>query len=702
MICWAALAVLTGLSIALRIWLNRRVLAPSILTDELTYSQLAENIANGAIDLRSGYGIIYPALLAPAWAFADYGTTAYTYMQTTNAIVISLVAIPVFLWARRVMRPWFALLAVAMTLAMPSLAYSGLIMTENAFLPVFVVACLAIAYMVERPTVWSQIMMFVTLAVAYETRAQATILLIALPAVILLSVVSGARADRALSAREISRRLAVFWPLGVGVVIAVVFAAIRAGTSSWRPADLLQAYSSTTTAQYDAGVITRWVVYHAGEATFAVGVLPVAALLVLSGLWLRNRLETPAARAFVATAVIVIPLVLIQVAAFTSAFSQRVSERNMMCIFPLLMIALALWLDRGLPRPRRITAIAVAITAALVALLPFGFLYQTSPSTETWAVLLPAETIVRLPRGAEDVQTVIMITLAMILLIFGIVRTRIAIVLVPLLVLGYFAFSESSVVRALERTSTAYRAAPSVGLDADWLDRSIPVGEQVGFVTGSTLGSNDDQLILWQTGFFNRTPLTVIPWGANMSVNSATGALAAADGSPLVLPRYVILPASYQLVGRTLNDRGVFILQEPAKPYRLAHSSQGIYADGWTGPSATIDVYDVSTPAPLTLKVNLNRFYVYTPDSAAKVTVRVGRLVTLTDGSVGIASVETSRTWEAHNGTETNFELPIPAPPIRIEIIVDPPFSPADFGLGDARQLGVRVGISHNGSVISR
>ncbi len=44
---WIALAVLIVGSILVRVWLNQRIDAPTILTDELTYSQLAENIANG-------------------------------------------------------------------------------------------------------------------------------------------------------------------------------------------------------------------------------------------------------------------------------------------------------------------------------------------------------------------------------------------------------------------------------------------------------------------------------------------------------------------------------------------------------------------------------------------------------------------------------------------------------------------------------
>ena len=54
-------------------------------------------------------------------------------------------AIPLFLWARKLVAPVFALVAVALTLLMPAFIYTGMLMTENAFLPAFVLAAFAIA-----------------------------------------------------------------------------------------------------------------------------------------------------------------------------------------------------------------------------------------------------------------------------------------------------------------------------------------------------------------------------------------------------------------------------------------------------------------------------------------------------------------------------------------------------------------------------
>ena len=569
---WIALAVLTVGSILVRVWLNQRIEAPTILTDELTYSQLAENIADGSFSLSTGYGLVYPLLLAPAWALADFGTTAYIYMQTTNAIVVSLVAIPVFLWAKRMMRPWYALLAAALTLAMPSMAYSGMIMTDNAFLTVFVLACFAIAVAAERPTILNQAFVVAALLLAMGTRAQAVVLFASLPIIFLLTILMEERATNSFSLAGLGRRALRFWPLatlaGVGLVVVVA----RTALTSWKLSDLLQAYGAVTTGQYDAMTVARYAVWHAGDTALAVGVIPVAAVLVMVGLAILNRSQSAAERAYLSTALVASVLVIIQVAMFTSWFSQRVSERNMYCIFPLIFIGMALWLSRALPRPRRVAGIAAAIAGGLVFVIPFGYLYQRAPSTETWAIVLPEFLTRHLTGGGDDVMILIAVGVAIALFVFGIVKPRLALYLAPVLLIAYFVVSQTVILHTLHKVSADYRNAPSLGADADWLDRALPNGGDVLFFTDSSIDPNTGQVILWETGFFNKTQFTSAPWGTNVKFDETTGALTQTDGSTLILPKYIITPAANQLVGSVISDRGAYVLLEPDKPYRLART----------------------------------------------------------------------------------------------------------------------------------
>ena len=122
---------------------------------------------------------------------------------------------------------------------------------------------------------------------------------------------------------------------------------------------------------------------HFAELPIVVGVLPVCALLLLLVLALgRGGTRNEAERAFLAVATAAVPLVVVEAAAFASRFSIRVEERYMFFVAPLLFLALVLWLDRGLPRPRLLT-VAVAVVAPLLFLRCRSEPCSTSRSTPT-------------------------------------------------------------------------------------------------------------------------------------------------------------------------------------------------------------------------------------------------------------------------------------------------------------------------------
>ena len=74
-------------------------------------------------------------------------------------------------------------------------------------------------------------------------------------------------------------------------------------------------------------------------------------------------------------------------------------------------------------------------------------------------------------------------------------------------------------------------------------------------------------------------------------------------------------------------------------------------------------------------------------------TINIGPLANL-DGQPGISPVTSSRTWTVRSGTARSFTLPTPNAPYRLEIHVNPTFSPANYGQPDIRQLGAQVQVS--------
>jgi 4-amino-4-deoxy-L-arabinose transferase-like glycosyltransferase len=125
-------------SALLRIVLARRMVAPWIMVDELIYSELAKSFAqHGQFLVRdvpsNGYGFVYPVLIAPAFRLFSSVPQAYTAAKVIDSVLMSLAAVPAYLLARRVVRPSLALVAAALTVAVPSLVYTGTLMTETVF-----------------------------------------------------------------------------------------------------------------------------------------------------------------------------------------------------------------------------------------------------------------------------------------------------------------------------------------------------------------------------------------------------------------------------------------------------------------------------------------------------------------------------------------------------------------------------------------
>ena len=167
---WVWLAGIVAASSAVHIALAHRVVTPWIMVDELVYSELAKSLAsNGHFLVRdvpsNGYGFIYPALIAPAFGLFGSVPRAYAVAKDINAVVMSLAAIPAYLLARRLVAPRQALIAAFLSLAIPSLLYTGMLMTENAFYPLFLVTALVLVLTLERPTATRQVAQFRWLSV---------------------------------------------------------------------------------------------------------------------------------------------------------------------------------------------------------------------------------------------------------------------------------------------------------------------------------------------------------------------------------------------------------------------------------------------------------------------------------------------------------------------------------------------------------
>jgi 4-amino-4-deoxy-L-arabinose transferase-like glycosyltransferase len=104
------------------------------------------------------------------------------------------------------------------------MVYTGTLMTENAFYPLFVSVALALVLVLERPTPLRQVLLLALCALAFLTRAQAVAFLPAiLTAPLLLAWLDGRRSAL--------RQYAVLWGAAVVALVLVPIAQVARGRS---------------------------------------------------------------------------------------------------------------------------------------------------------------------------------------------------------------------------------------------------------------------------------------------------------------------------------------------------------------------------------------------------------------------------------------------------------------------------------------
>lgn len=358
---WVALAVLVAASALVRLLAAVDIAVPWIAPDEIVYAELGRTLyADGTLGIlgerTAFYSLVYPAFVGLPLSLSDVGL-GYGLLKALQAVVMSLAAVPVYLWGRALMSRRWALVAAALTLAVPGLAYSGLVMTEVAFYPVMALAAWAAARALAEPTLERQALLVGAIVLACATRLQAAVL------VPTFLTALGLKAVFERSGRTIRS----FVPALVGLAaLSVAWAGwqLRDG-GSW--SELFAAYQAAGETSYSVGRVLEFVAYHAGGLVLMTAVFPVCALALLAIEAGRGREPSDDVRAFVAVAVSLAAWLVVQVGVFASEHVGRLAERDLLAALPPLFIAFALWLERGVPRPR-FTTIGIALAAAALAL----------------------------------------------------------------------------------------------------------------------------------------------------------------------------------------------------------------------------------------------------------------------------------------------------------------------------------------------
>jgi hypothetical protein len=688
----AAGLVLAGLVLAavvVRTALAWRIPTPWIMIDELVYSELAKSFAErGELLIRdlpsARFSILYPVAIAPAW-LVDSTATSYGLAKVINGVLMSLAAVPAYLWARRLLSPLYSLLAAGLVLLLPAYVYTGTLMTENAFFPTFVLATYAFALALERPTLATQAFALVAAGVAIGVRVQGIVLVAILVCSTGIKVLFDLRGATLRSA--VRPHLPMLGAIA-GLSLAYVALKVAQGASL---ASGLGAYSGVSSAGYAWDEAVRWTVWHAGELALVVGVVPLAALIVLAGLAVSPGLPSPAERAFVAVGVTATVFIVAQVGIFASRFVPRIEERNMFHVVPILLLALVVWIARGLPRPLLLAALAAGCSAALLAAIPLDQLLNPTILSDTFGLLPLLRVDSAVSGGLDTVRALMIAGGCVAALAFLLLPRRAAAVALPLVLAGYFVISTNSVLGRVEDYSASLRR--TLPANADWVDDRVGTRADVPTLYGASPDPFREAVGLWQLEFWNRSVDGPYDLGVGdpagiprlqATFDRTTGTIVA-PGGELAPAGYVVAPNALDLDGRPLVADAEHTLYAVEPPVQVETSVDGVYTDGWMESHASYDRY---TGSAGTLMVTVSRRLWRGPRKPGEIFIEIGPLMQDADGLPEITQATAVRTGVIRSRSSQTFRIPTPKPPFRATVYVEPTFSPADDGQGDAPQIG--------------
>jgi hypothetical protein len=206
---------------------------------------------------------------------------------------------------------------------------------------------------------------------------------------------------------------------------------------------------------------------------------------------------------------------------------------------------------------------------------------------------------------------------------------------------------------------------------------------------------------LMQAEFWNRNVDRVVNTGTpelcplpetSARLDPATGALRAAGSEEPISSSFVVTSPTVGLAGRVVRRQAPLVAYRTSGEVKLASASEGVYADGWTGSDASYTGY-VAPPRDRALMVSVSRSGWTGTDVPGRVVIRVGTLAA--DGrQPRLGRVLARRTMTIHAGASRVFRFAPPPGPYRVELHVEPTFSPVDFGGSDPRQLGAVFAVS--------
>jgi hypothetical protein len=394
---WApTAALLLGIALVAGVAAAFNVRVTSFLLDETTIKASAVHYGQGL-----GYNVLHDAqarsttrlyslLISPLFRVltGDEGVRA---ARALNGPLFASTAIPAYLLARQALASrWLAVAAGIAAIALPWLALTTAMFTENLAYPVVLWTVLAMAWSFRAPSPRRDLLVVALLGVALVTRTQ----LIALAGGYAALVVARAWLDRrrGVALGRVARGFP-FALAGAAVVVLAALALLAAGRLGADLRSALGLYAQTTTDRstlpVDAG--TGVLVEVLGLA-LGVGVVPAILAMAWYPRALAGRAGDGGRAVAVAGVCAVVALFAFTMLAQGGFAGAATEERYYFYAAPLLWIGALAALESGLPRPRDLLEAGMALALlALVLAIPVALLRESSffaPALSTTSYLL--------------------------------------------------------------------------------------------------------------------------------------------------------------------------------------------------------------------------------------------------------------------------------------------------------------------------
>ena len=635
--------------------------------DELRYQQLAISIAKThslvprihGVNIGS-YSQLYPLLIAPFFRHGLVPQNVHA-VHLANAWIMSSACIPAFFLARRVTgRMWAACLTAGLTVVMPWIVLSTMMMTEVASYPASVWALFAMQRAMVAPSRRKDLFAVAAILLAYLARGELLGLLIVFPvAVIGYEVRGGER-----SVRRLVRKHDLLAAVCVAFFLAAL--ALRLTGELSRFAGIYGRYAKHE--QLLPHGIAGSFVEHLATFSLAFGVLPFVGGLA----WMLANVASGRASgerlAFAWVGSVTVAVVMFQSTNFDVLYNTFVHDRFLPYLVPVVVIGvLCAAIDTA---PLRWSLCLPAVLVALgfaVGAIPWstwGEFDQIDADSPIAAVYRPLAHAFGGLTGARIALVLFTLLGSAIVLWAGraLPRVRIAAVLSGMLVLALVSTTTYVFTRFFGTNDWATRPItnPDVGQFA-WIDQTVGRNADVTIATYPLTmdwfvnfriwrdyqywNASIDRDVELPPGTFTYSSFWFpkVYWNFNPKTGRADVSL-----TPYVLE--ADQESRFRVSGKEIADQQGLNLIAAAQPWRTDWLSFGLYDDGWTRPGVTARVRVFAKPDQRGPILRTMTFGIRAPDGVAS------RAVNLSSNQ-GTASVVVSQ----NNTTFHAIQVCVPA-----------------------------------------